>query len=175
MSSSSTSYIVAPNSTVDTTPYIPSQTQLNGTGPIVDLVPQIIRNVNSPGGVALNNSPSTTTVVYTSPSSVGSAGTYLVSANFVLSIQGGISWTNGEAIVLTVSMTGGGVQNRPALTLQPSYFSQFPAVNQPINATVTGLIETTISGQITCNVSRFGTLSTDKFGDIFSLTVQKIA
>ena len=175
MSSSSTSYIVAPNSTVNQTPYIPSQTQLNGTGPIVDLVPQILRNVNSPSGVALSNVSVSTTTVFTSPSFVGSAGTYLVSANFSLGIEGGVSWTSSEAIVLTVSMTGGGVQNRPAVTLQPAYFSQFPAVNQPINITVTGLIETTISGNITCNVSRFGTPSTNKTGDIFSLTVQKIA
>jgi hypothetical protein len=72
-------------------------------------------------------------------------------------------------------MTGGGVGKRPSLTLQPAYFSQFPATNQPIDITVTGLIETTIAGQITCNVSRFGTPSTNKYGGIYSLTYQKIA
>jgi len=173
MSSSSTAYIVAPNTATGTST-IPNPTQLNGAGALVDLVPQIIRNGITANSVLLDDTPSSSTTVYTSPSSVSSAGTYLVSANFLVDIAG-TSWTNAEAILLSISMTGGGVSTTPFITLQPSYFSQFPATNQPVAATVTGLLTTTIAGQIICRVSRFGTPSANKYGGIFSLTVQKIA
>jgi len=173
MSSSSTAYIVAPNTATGTST-IPNPTQLNGSGPTVDLIPQIIRNGITANSVLLDDTPSSSTTVYTSPSAVSSAGTYLVSANFLVDIAG-TSWTNAEAIVLSISMTGGGVETTPFVTLQPAYFSQFPATNQPVEANVTGLLRTTIAGQIICRVSRFGTPSANKYGGIFSLTVQKIA
>jgi hypothetical protein len=174
MSSSSVAYIVAPNTATGGTSTIPNPTQLNGTGALVDLVPQIIRNQISATSVLLDNTANSTTTVYTSPSAVSGPGTYLVSANFLIDIAG-TSWTNAEAILLSISMTGGGVSTTPFITLQPSYFSQFPATNQPVAATVTGLLTTTIAGQIICRVSRFGTPSANKYGGIFSLTCQKIA
>jgi hypothetical protein len=174
MSSFSTAYVVAPNISA-ATPYIPSPTQLNGAGPIVDLIPQIIRNVNTPTGVALDITPGSTTIVYTAPSSV-SAGTYLVAANFSLTAGSSSSWSSSEAIICDIATTDVvGVITIPVVTVQPAYFSYFPALSQPVYLRVEGLLQADSGGTICCRVTRAGTgISANKFGDVFNLTVQKI-
>ena len=174
MSSSSTAYIVAPNVPAGTATLIPNPTKLNGTDPIIDLIPQIIKNEASPTGVALGTIPGIT-IVYTNPSSV-SAGTYLVSANFILETTSG-SWSSAEAIVLDISTTAGtGVVSNPKISVQPAYFSYFPAATENISATVTGLLELNASAFINCRVTRAGAgITTNKTGAVFNLTVQKIA
>jgi hypothetical protein len=174
MSSSSTSYIVAPNSTVNLTPYIPEQTQLNGTGPLLDLIPQIISNLPTPVAVPLFNVPGIT-AVFTSLSSVV-AGIYMVQANFLLETTSG-SWSSAEQITLSVatdSLTG--FVNGPEITMQPAYFSLASAATQPIYATVTGLLELNATAFINCLVTRSGGgITTNKTGALVSLTAQRIA
>lgn len=173
MSSSSFAYIVAPNTSA-TTPYIPSQTQLNGTGPYVDLVPQIIVNAENPTGVALGNIAGST-IVYTSANSV-SAGTYRVEANFILETTSG-SWSSSEAMLLTIATTSNtGVVTNPELSIQPDYFSYFPSATETIFATVSGLLELNATAFPNCLVTRAGGgITTNKTGAIISFTIQKIA
>jgi len=174
MSSSSTAYVVAPNISA-TTPYIPEQTQLNGTGPIIDLIPQIIRNVATPTPVALENVVGSTTILYTAPSSVD-VGTYLVSANFRLETTSG-SWSTNEAMVCDIANTNAvGLITIPVVTLRPAYVSYFPGATEPIYLNVTGLLELSVAGTIACRVTRSGAgITSNKTGGINSLTVQRIA
>jgi len=174
MSSSSTSYIVAPNSTVDTTPYIPNQTQLNGTGPLVDLVPQIILATTTPSFYALSNISGTTNILYTDPTQ-RPAGTYAVVANYVFKTELA-GWSNAETMVLDISTTGtANVTLTPNLTLQPNYFNDFVGATDELELAIVGLIILTGPAYINARAVRNGTLSANKVGGIQCFTVQKIA
>jgi hypothetical protein len=175
MSSFSTAYIVAPNVPAGTATLIPNPTKLNGTDPIIDLIPQIIKNEATPTPVALSNTIGSTTTLYTAPSGV-SAGTYLVSANFRFETTSG-SWSASEAMICDIANTDAvGLVTLPVVTLRPGYVSYFPSATEPINLTVTGLLELSSSGTITCRVTRAGAgITSNKTGAINSLTVQKIA
>jgi hypothetical protein len=173
MSSSSFSYVVAPNTSA-TTPYIPEQTQLNGTGPLVDLVPQILVNAENPTGIALGTIPGST-VVYTSANSV-SAGTYRVEANFILQSPTGSAWDASEAMLLTIATTANtGVVTNPEMSMQTAEFF-FVDANLTIFATVSGLLQLNATAFPNCLVTRGGAnISTNKTGAIISFTIQKIA
>ena len=174
MSSSSIAYIVAPNNTINYTPYIPDPTQLNGGGPYVDLVPKILVNTESPTPVALGNIPGDT-VIYTSGSSVG-AGTYRVEANFILKTTSA-TWQTSEALLLSIRTTSNtGVVTSPELSVQPDYFAYFPSATEDIFATVSGLLELNATAFPNCTVTRGGGgISANKTGAITSFTIQKIA
>jgi len=174
MSSYSTAYIVAPNNTVNYTPYIPDPTQLNGGGPYVDLVPKILVNTESPTPVALGNIPGDT-AVYTSATKVG-PGTYRVEANFILKTTGA-TWQTSEALLLSIRTDANtGVVTSPELSVQPDYFAYFPSVTEDIFATVSGLLELNTEAFPNCVVTRGGgSITADKTGAITSFTIQKIA
>jgi hypothetical protein len=164
---------VNPNWLGVTPAFIPSQTQLNGTGALVDIVPRIFKNLNAPTGegVALSNTDGASTTVYTSPSV--EAGTYQVSVSFEIENDGTVvGWSNAEQMLLSISSTG--ITTRPLLSLQPAYFNQFNAANDPIYITLTGLVTTT-GGTLLCNVIRYGVPSTNKQGSVYCFTAQKIA
>lgn len=173
MSSSSYAYVVAPNTSA-TTPYIPSQTQLNGTGPLVDLVPQILVNTESPTPVALGSIPGDT-AVYTSPTSF-SAGTYRVEANFQLKTTSA-TWQTSEALILSIRTDANtGLVSNPELSVQPDYFAYFPSATEDIFATVSGLLQINATASPNCIVTRGGgSISANKTGAISSFTIQKIA
>lgn len=173
MSSSSTAYIVAPNTSA-TTPYIPNPTQLNGTGALVDLVPQIIVNSENPTPVALG-SIAGDTIIYTSATSL-SAGTYRVEANFRLATTSA-TWLTSEAIILSIGTTAlTGLVTNPELSLQPDYFNYFPDAAETIFATVSGLLQLNATAFPNCVVTRGGGgISANKTGAITSFTIQKIA
>lgn len=174
MSSSSTSYIVAPNSTVNTTPYIPSETQLNGTGPFVDLVPQVIVCTPSPSLSPLSMLAGTTDILYTAPTLRG-AGTYMVMANYVFNTSGA-GWSNSETMILDICTTGTtNISVLPNLTLQPNYFNDFNSVPDELELALVGLVILTGPAYLNARVSRQGSLSANKSGGIQSFTAQKIA
>jgi len=174
MSSSSTSYVVAPNSTVDTTPYIPSQTQLNGTGPLVDLVPQIILATTTPSFYPLSNTAGITNILYTDPT-LRPAGTYAVVANYAFKTELA-GWSNAETMVLDISTTGTtNVSLTPNLTLQPNYFNDFVGATDELELAIVGLIILTGPAYINARAVRNGTPSQNKVGGIQCFTVQKIA
>jgi hypothetical protein len=174
MSSSSLAYIVAPNVPAGTATLIPNPTKLNGTDPLIDLIPQILVNAENPTGVALGTIPGST-IVYTSANSV-SAGTYRVEANFILETTSG-SWSSSEAMLLSIATTSNtGVVTSPELSVQPDYFAYFPSATETIFATVSGLLELNASAFPNCLVTRAGAgITTDKTGAIISFTIQKIA
>lgn len=155
--------------------FIPSQTQLNGTGALVDIVPRIFTNQNPPiggAGTALSNSDSVSTTIYTSPSV--EAGTYQVSVSYEIDNDGTVvAWNTAEQMLLSIGGTG--VTVRPLLNFQPAYVNQTTAANDPIYITLTGLVVTTAAGTLTCNVTRYGTISTNKQGVVYCFTAQKIA
>lgn len=174
MSSSSTSYIVAPNSTVNTTPYIPSQTQLNGTGPLVDLVPQVIVCNPSPTYIGLSTTPGITDILYTDPT-LREAGTYAVMANYVFQTTGA-AWQSSETMILDICTTATtNVTVIPNLTLQPNYFNDFNSVGRELELAIVGLVILTGPAYLNARVSRVGSLSANKVGGIQSFTAQKIA
>jgi hypothetical protein len=174
MSSSSTSYIVAPNSTVNTTPYIPEQTQLNGTGPLVDLIPQVIVCTDNPSFSALSMVAGTTDILYTD-TTLRTAGTYAVVANYLFRTSGA-GWSNSETFQLDICTTGTtNVTVIPNLTLQPNYFNDFNSATDELELAIVGLIILTGPAYLNARASRAGVLSANKSGAIQSFTAQKIA
>jgi hypothetical protein len=174
MSSSSTSYIVAPNSTVNLTPYIPEQTQLNGTGPLVDLIPQIIVCTTTPSFSALSNLPGSINVLYTDPT-LREAGTYAVVATYLFKTDSA-PWANAETMTLDICTTATtNVTVTPVLTLQPNYFNDFTTMVDDLRITLVGLVVLTGPAYLNARASRNGTPSANKSGAIQSFTAQKIA
>lgn len=153
---------------------IPTQITIAGTGVTVDIVPRIFKNVNPPisgSGTALSNTDSVSTTVYTSSSI--EAGTYQVVVGFEIENDGtAVAWSTGEQMLFTIGGTG--VSVRPLVSIQPAYFNITQNANDPIYVTLSGLVTTT-AGTLTCNVIRYGTPSTNKTGDIYLFTAQKIA
>ena len=174
MSSSSIAYIVAPNVPAGTATLIPNPTKLNGVDPLIDLIPQILVNAETPTPVALGSIPGDT-VIYTSGSSV-SAGTYRVEANFHLETTSA-TWQTSEALLLSIRTTANtGVVTSPELSIQPDYFAYFPSVTEDIFATVSGLLELNATAFPNCTVTRGGSsITANKTGAITSFTIQKIA
>lgn len=164
-----------PNWLGDIPALIPSQTQLNGSGAFVDIVPRIFTNQSPPiggAGVALSNTEGTATTIYTSPSV--EAGTYQVSVSYEIDNDGTVVvWNTAEQVLLSIG--GSGVTVRPLLNFQPAYVNQTTAANDVIYITMTGLVVTTAAGTLTCNVQRYGTLSTNKQAVVYCFTAQKIA
>ena len=145
---------------------------INGT--TVDIVPRIFTNLLTPvvGGVALSNTENTITTIFTSPSV--EAGTYQVSVAYEIDNDGTVVvWNTAEQVLLNISGTG--ITTRPLLNFQPAYVNQTALTSDPIYITMTGLVTTTTGGPLTCNIQRTGTLSTNKQGSVYSMTVQKIA
>lgn len=174
MSSSSTSYIVAPNSTVSLTPYIPEQTQLNGTGPLVDLIPQIIVCTDNPSFSALSNLPGTTNILYTDPT-LRQAGTYMVMANYVFKTDLA-AWSNAETMILDICTTATtNITILPNLTLQPNYFNDFNSMTDELELAIVGLVVLTGPAYLNARATRAGLPSANKSGAIQSFTAQKIA
>jgi len=166
---------VNPNWLGVTPAFIPSQTQLNGTGAYVDVVPRIFRNVSpiSAGATtALNNADNSVTTVFTTPSV--EVGTYQVTVGYEIENDGtAVAWANAETMTLYVGGTG--VTIYPLYSLQPAYVNNFVAANDVIYGTVTGLVTTIVAGPLTANVIRNGTPSTNKQGTVYLFTAQKIA
>ena len=166
---------VNPNWLGVTPAFIPSQTQLNGTGALVDIVPRIFRNVLPISGgatTALSNTDNATTTVFTSPTV--EAGTYQVVVGFEIENDGTVvAWSNAET--MTLSIGGTGVTVYPLFSLQPSYVNNFSTANDVIYYTLTGLVTTTASTTLLANVIRNGVPSTNKQGTVYLFTAQKIA
>ena len=174
MSSSSTSYIVAPNSTVNLTPYIPEQTQLNGTGPLVDLIPQIILCTTTPSFYPLSNLPGTINILYTDPT-LREAGTYAVMATYWFKTELA-AWSNSETMSLDICTTAtANISIIPNLTLQPNYFNDFTTATDDLRITLVGLVTLTGPAYLNARASRNGSPSANKVGSIQSFTAQKIA
>ena len=174
MSSSSTSYIVAPNSTVNLTPYIPEQTQLNGAGPVIDLIPQIILSTTTPSYYPLSNLPGTINILYTDPIS-RDAGTYMVMATYLFKTELA-AWSNAETMSIDICTTAtANISIIPSMTLQPNYFNDFTAATDDIRITLVGLVVLTGSAFLNARASRSGSPSANKVGGIQSFTAQKIA
>jgi len=174
MSSLSASYVVAPNSTVDTTPYIPEQTQLNGTGPVIDLIPQIILSTTTPSYYPLSNLPGTINILYTD-TTLREAGTYMVMATYLFKTELA-AWSNSETMTLDICTTAtANISILPVLTLQPNYFNDFTAMTDDIRITLVGLVVLTGPAYLNARASRNGTPSANKVGGIQSFTAQKIA
>jgi hypothetical protein len=174
MSSFANSYNVVPNSTVDTTPYIPARTQLNGAGPLVDLIPQIIYSVGVPSYQALSNTSGTTNILFTDIL-FQDVGTYMVTVNYGF-ITTGAPWQNSETMILDVCTTDTeNVIAIPNVTLQPNYFSNFVSDDDEIDIGLTGLVELTGPAFLNARVTRYGSLSANKRGGLYSMTIQKIA
>lgn len=153
---------------------LPSQITIASSGATVDIVPRIFVNILPPvagAAVALSNTENTITTVFTSPTV--EAGTYQVVVGFEIDNDGTVVlWNIAEQVLLNISGTG--ISSRPLLNFQPAYVNQTAVSNDPIYITMTGLVTTT-GGTLTCNVQRTGTLSTNKQGTVYSMTVQKIA
>jgi hypothetical protein len=157
--------------TVAATTNLPSQVIISGV--TVDVVPRIFVNVLPPvtEAVALSNTENTITTVFTSPSV--EAGTYQVVVGYEIDNDGTVVlWNTAEQVLLNVSGTA--VTTRPLLNFQPAYVNQTAITTDPIYITLTGLVTTT-GGTLTCNIQRTGTLSTNKQGTVYCMTVQKIA
>jgi hypothetical protein len=151
-----------------------SSVVINSTNTTVDIVPRIFKNDNPPiggAGVALSNTDSVSTTIFTSPSV--EAGTYQVSVSYEIDNDGTVVvWNITEQVLLSIGGTG--VSVRPLLNFQPAYVNQTAAANDPIYITLTGIVITT-AGTLTCNIIRYGTLSTNKQGVVYCFTAQKIA
>lgn len=164
-----------PNWLGDIPAVIPSQTQLNGSGAFVDIVPRIFRNVLPISGgatTALSNTDNATTTVFTSPTV--EAGTYQVVVGFEIENDGTVvAWSNSETMTLAIGGTG--VTVYPLFSLQPSYVNNFSTANDVIYYTLTGLVTTTASTTLLANVIRNGVPSTNKQGTVYLFTAQKIA
>ena len=174
MSSFSTAYVVAPNRRVDTTPYIPEETQLNDTGPIIDLIPQVIYS-GAPTYFPLSNTPGSTTIIFTDIM-LRDAGTYAVTVNYSILGNFLVPWINSEVMVLDVCTTDTeNVIAIPNVTLQPNYVNNFVSGDDEIDIGLTGLVELTGPAFLNARVTRYGSLSTGRQGGLYSMTVQKIA
>jgi hypothetical protein len=162
MSSSSVAYVVAPNSSA-TTPYIPSPTQLNGTGPLVDLVPTVYDITNSP--ISLNDTGTTT--LWTSPTLA--IGVYQVNAAAQFYVGGIPSWQTNESFTLYI---GTPFYNSAIISCQPFYQADNGSF---VYVTMSGLIKLTSAQTVSLIINRSATGSANKLGDVTSLTLQKIA
>jgi hypothetical protein len=164
-----------PNWLGDIPAVIPSQTQLNGSGAFVDIVPRIFVNVSpisSGPTTALSNTDGVITTVFTSPTV--EVGVYQVTVGYEIENDGTVvAWSNGETMTLYIGGTG--ITVYPLSSLQPSYVNNFSTASDVIYATITGLVTTTVSTTLTANVIRNGTLSTNKQGTVYLFTAQKIA
>jgi hypothetical protein len=175
MSSFSTAYVVAPTRIINTSPYIPEETQLNDTGAVVDLIPQIIYS-GAPSYFPLSNTPGSTTIIFTDITLRG-AGTYLVTVNYSILGNFLVPWVNSETMVLDVCTTDTeNVVAIPNVTLQPAYVNNFTSFsNDDIIVSLKGNIELTGPAFLNARVTRYGSLSANRQGGLYSMSVQKIA
>jgi len=163
MSSFSPAYVVAPNSS-STTPFIPSPTQLNGTGALVDLVPTVYDITNSP--ISLNDTGTTT--LWTSPTTLA-IGVYSVNVTAQFYVGGIPSWQSSESFTLYI---GTPFYNSAIISCQPFYQADNGSF---VYVTMTGLIKLTSAQTVSLIINRSATGSANKLGDVTSLTLQKIA
>jgi hypothetical protein len=157
-----------------TTPFIRSPTVINGTGATVDLVPRIFRNISPISGgttTALSNGDNVTTTIFTS--SIVEAGVYQVLVGYEIENDGTVvAWSSAET--MTAVIGGTNVSIYPLLSLQPAYVNNFSAANDPIYITLTGLVTVTAASTLLCQIIRNGTPSTNKQGNVYLFTAQKV-
>lgn len=171
MSSSSTAYIVAPNSSVNTTPYIPSPTQLNGTGALVDLVPRIITKGTSAVSLPVSNA---TTTIYTFPAALA-AGTYLITYNLqLLRDAGGANWNTNEYAYTEVYTSSGFPADYSAIATFQPYYQTNLAPDGDVFFPVSGFIQLTSTQTPIISVTRNGTQSANKSAAVFFVSCQKV-
>jgi hypothetical protein len=170
MSSSSTAYIVAPNSSA-TTPYIPSPTQLNGTGALVDLVPTIITKGTS--YISIPQSGATVTL-YTFPSALA-AGTYLITYNLELVIDaGGANWNTNEQCYTEVYTSSSFPADWSAIATFQPYYQTNLVPNGGVFVTVSGFFQLTSTQTPIIRFARNGTPSANKSASINFVSCQKV-
>jgi len=170
MSSFTNAYIVAPNSSA-TTPYIPSPTQLNGTGALVDLVPTILTKGSSSVSLPVSNA---TTTIYTFPSALAE-GTYLISYNLqLLRDGGGANWnTNEYASTGIYTSTGFPADYSAIATFQP-YYQTSLAPSGDVFFPVSGFLQLTSTQTPIITVTRNGTQSANKSAAVIFVSYQKV-
>jgi len=170
MSSSSFSYIVAPNSSV-TTPIVPSPTQLNGAGALVDLVPTIITKGSSIVSLPVSNA---TTTIYTFPSALA-AGTYLITYNLqLLRDAGGANWNTNEYAYTEVYTSSGFPADYSAIATFQPYYQTNLAPGGDVFFPVSGFLQLTSTQTPIITVTRNGTQSANKSAAVFFVSCQKV-
>jgi hypothetical protein len=170
MSSSSVAYIVAPNSST-TTPIIPSPTQLNGAGALVDIVPRVLTKGASIVSLPQSN---TTTTVYTFPAALVS-GTYLITYNLqLIRDAGGANWNTNEYVYTeTYTSTGFPADWSSIGTFQPYYQTNL-APSGDVFVTVSGFMLLTSTQTPIITVTRNGTQSANKSALVNFVSCQKV-
>jgi hypothetical protein len=170
MSSSSVAYIVAPNSST-TTPMIPSPTQLNGAGALVDLVPTILTKGSSIVSLPVSNA---TTTIYTFPAALV-AGTYLITYNLQLSRDGGgANWNTNEYAYTEVYTSSGFPADYSAIATFQPYYQTNLAPGGDVFVPVSGFIQLTSTQTPIISVTRNGTQSANKSAAVFFVSCQKV-
>jgi hypothetical protein len=170
MSSFTNAYIVAPNSSVST-PIIPSPTQLNGTGALVDLVPTIITKGSSIVSLPVSNA---TTTIYTFPSALA-AGTYLITYNLqLLRDGGGANWNTNEYAYTEVYTSSGFPADYSAIATFQPYYQTNLAPGGDVFFPVSGFIQLTSTQTPIITVTRNGTQSANKSAAVFFVSCQKV-
>jgi hypothetical protein len=153
---------------------VPSPTQINGTGPTVDLVPNVILFAEFPSFYPLSDIAGTINILYTD-TTLRQAGTYLVMANFAFKTELA-AWASSESMILDICTTNtANVSIIPNLTLQPGYFNDNNSIPKELELAIVGLIKLTGPAYLNARATRQGTLSANKVGGIQSFTAQKIA
>lgn len=175
MSSSSYAYIVSPN---DPPPAglteIPSPTQLNGTGPLVDLVPRVLSKGDNTT-IALSNTPAAFTTLYTFPEAL-EAGTYII--NYTLECSTGsptnTNWNTDEYIYTeTFTSTSFPADWSCIASFQP-YYQSFLPPQAGVFFGVSGFIQLNSTLTPIIRIARNGTLSASKFAAVIFVSCQKV-
>lgn len=166
MSSSSTSYIVAPNSSA-TTPYIPNPTQLNGTGALRYIYPQFTGQ-GSTTTLVQNTSVQT---VYTTTESFA-AGTYQVQASYYC--NGDTAWGATEEMIIEASTVGaaGILFASCGNTFMPAYCSHG---DYYIYGSIFGIVSFTGTQSIVIRAQRITPSANTKTVRIDHIIISKIA
>lgn len=168
MSSSSTSYIVAPNSTINTTPYIPNPTQLNGTGDLRYIYPQFTGQ-GSTTTLVQNTSVQT---VYTTTQSFA-AGTYQVQACYYCNAFD-TPWGATEEMIIEASTVGaaGILFASCGNTFMPAYCSHG---DYNIYGSIFGIVSFTGTQSIVIRTQRITPSADTKTVRIDHIIISKIA
>lgn len=176
MSSSSTAYIVAPNSATGTSSTIPSPTQLNGAGALVDLVPTILTKGAGGSSVPLSNTSGVYTTLFTFPSALA-PGTYII--NYNLECQTGTptatNWNTNEYVYTEVYTSTSFPADWSAVASFTPYYQSYNPPTGGVFFPVSGFLELSSTLTPIIRIGRQGTLSTSKTGLIIFASVQKIA
>jgi hypothetical protein len=143
--------------------------------PVTSTLPtMVVRRITDTSLVALDGASDSTTTIYTSAGSVD-AGYYFINVTFTVGAQPPTAFNAAESMFLQVIGNANFQTSTCSLSFDPFYQSIFEGTNAVSVLSASGIMIQSGTGQIAVTIQRRGTTSANKYGQVYSLTYQKLA